>query len=462
MIQIFRVFIPGSVLGLLVSEILLIFGLYLLPTWWLKGEEFELYLFYEDGLFRIVTVAGSVLAGLYFSDLYEQIRVARRTLLVQQVCLVMGIAFLVQGALAYISAEWRLPRDIMLAGSGGCLVLLPAWRILYNRLLLRAFGAERILFVGTSQTIQEVVARLNERPELGLQPIGFLAPDEQPLANPPACRPLGEVAKVRDVIAAIHPDRVVIGLAERRQQLPVYDLLDLSLSGVRIEETAGIYEVAFSRVCLRELRPSQLIFGGWGPRRRSLVLQGMVAFFAALVGLVLVSPLMLLAALAVRLSSPGPVLFRQTRVGKNGRHFTVYKFRSMYADAEARTGAVWAQKDDPRVTPVGRWLRRLRIDELPQLVNVLKGDMALVGPRPERPEFVQLLSERIPFYNQRHCVRPGVTGWAQINFRYGNTFEDTATKLEYDLYYIKNLSLALDLYIMFHTVKIMLLTRGAQ
>ncbi|HBY58441.1 MAG TPA: hypothetical protein DEH78_01380 [Solibacterales bacterium] len=461
MIQIFRVFIPSSVLGLLLSEIALILGLYLLPAWIIKAEEFELYLLYEDGLVRILAVSGSVLAGLYFTDLYDQIRVTRRTILVQQICLVMGVAFLVQGALAYLNADWRLPRDIMLAGSAGCLFLLPAWRMLYNRLVLRAFGAERILFAGTSPTIREVVARINERPELGMKPLGFLAGDEDAVEDPPACPPLGTVARIREVTAATRPDRVVIGLAERRQRLPVYDLLDLSLGGLRIEEPAALYEIAFSRVCLRELRPSQLIFGGWGPRKRSLALQGVVAFFAALVGLILVTPLLLAAALAVKLSSRGPVLFRQTRVGKNGRHFTVYKFRSMYVDAEARTGAVWAQKDDPRVTPLGRWLRRLRIDELPQLVNVLKGDMALVGPRPERPEFVELLAARIPFYNQRHCVRPGITGWAQINYKYGNTLEDTVTKLEYDLYYIKNLSLALDLYIMFHTVKIMLLTRGA-
>jgi len=162
------------------------------------------------------------------------------------------------------------------------------------------------------------------------------------------------------------------------------------------------------------------------------------------------------------LTSPGPVLYRQVRVGMDGAPFTLYKFRSMRADAEAATGAVWASKDDPRVTPVGRFMRKTRIDELPQVLNVLRGEMSIVGPRPERPEFVEVLSEKIPYYRQRHCVRPGITGWAQINYKYGDTIEDTITKLEYDLYYIKNMAFSLDTYIIFHTAKAMLLSRGSQ
>ena len=181
-----------------------------------------------------------------------------------------------------------------------------------------------------------------------------------------------------------------------------------------------------------------------------------------IVGTIATLPIMVVVALLVKLSSPGPILFRQTRVGLRGSHFVLYKFRSMYADAEARTGAVWATKNDPRITPIGRWLRKLRLDELPQFFNVLRGEMSLVGPRPERPEFCAMLEEKIPFYKQRHWVRPGITGWAQINHKYGDTIEDSMIKLEYDLYYIKNLAPALDAYIIFHTIKVMLLSRGAQ
>jgi lipopolysaccharide/colanic/teichoic acid biosynthesis glycosyltransferase len=171
---------------------------------------------------------------------------------------------------------------------------------------------------------------------------------------------------------------------------------------------------------------------------------------------------MILVALLIKLTSRGPVLYRQQRVGRNGCLFTLYKFRSMRADAEIDTGAVWASPDDPRITPLGRWLRRLRLDELPQFINILRGDMCLVGPRPERPEFVSVLSRKIPFYRQRLCIKPGITGWAQINHKYGDSIEDTIVKLEYDLYYIKNLSLRLDAYIMFQTIKVIVLSRGAQ
>ena len=215
-------------------------------------------------------------------------------------------------------------------------------------------------------------------------------------------------------------------------------------------------------MCIKELRPAQLIYSGeMGPRPQRVFYQSLINSAAAVAGILISFPVMLLAALAVRLSSHGPVLYRKQRSGLNGAPFTLYKFRSMRSDAEAGTGAVWASKDDPRITRVGRILRGLRIDELPQLLNVMKGEMSIVGPRPERPELVKKLSE-IPFYRQRQCVRPGITGWAQINYKYGDTLEDTITKLEYDLYYIKNMSLGLDLFIVFHTLKTMLLSRGAQ
>jgi exopolysaccharide biosynthesis polyprenyl glycosylphosphotransferase len=191
-------------------------------------------------------------------------------------------------------------------------------------------------------------------------------------------------------------------------------------------------------------------------------LQVIYSMLLGVIGFILAAPVMVLVAIAVKITSPGPILFRQKRVGLNGSTFTLYKFRSMVANAEAKTGAVWATRDDPRVTPLGRIMRRTRLDELPQLINVLRGEMSVIGPRPERPEFVATLSEQIPFYRQRHCVRPGLTGWAQINYKYGETIQDAITKLEYDLYYIKNLSPALDSYIVFHTVKVMLFSQLGQ
>jgi exopolysaccharide biosynthesis polyprenyl glycosylphosphotransferase len=252
-------------------------------------------------------------------------------------------------------------------------------------------------------------------------------------------------------------------MAERRGHLPVLQLLNLRFAGIAIEDAATTFETVFGRVSTRDLRPSQLIFfAGFGPRPWSVFLQNIYSWVIAVIGIVITLPIMLVVAILVWLTSRGPVLFRQMRTGQQGTTFMVFKFRSMYEDAENATGAVWASRDDPRVTPVGRWLRKLRLDELPQLFNVLRGEMSIVGPRPERPEFVSVLAEKIPFYSQRHCIKPGITGWAQINHKYGDTVEDTVTKLEYDLYYIKNLTPVFDAYIIFHTLKVMLLSRGAQ
>jgi sugar transferase (PEP-CTERM system associated) len=311
--------------------------------------------------------------------------------------------------------------------------------------------------------LEDIGTHVFERPEIGLEIAGYVDDRHEAGTMLAGGKVLGPLSALRDIVRATQPHRIVVGMFERRNRMPVSELLELRFAGHIIEEVAGTYERVCARVCLKEIRPSELIFSGeLGPRPQNLFYQRLSNMLVAVIGLVLALPIMLVTALAVRLSSPGPVLYRQTRVGLNGSLFTLYKFRSMRADAEAGTGAVWAQKDDPRVTKVGRLIRRIRFDELPQLYNVLKGEMSIVGPRPERPEFVKALNEQIPYYRQRHCVRPGITGWAQVNYKYGDTLEDTITKLEYDLYYIKNMSLALDNYIIFHTLKAMLLTRGAQ
>jgi sugar transferase (PEP-CTERM system associated) len=342
-------------------------------------------------------------------------------------------------------------------------VLLPLWRYAYSEFVVRALTIERVLFLGGNAVAMAIAARLRERPELGMQVVGFVSDSEKPPNPGRDGEVLGSLPELRSVVERSRPDRIVIGMTERRQRLPVLDLLDFGFAGIRVDDAASAFEAVFGRVSTQELRPSQLIFAReLGPSPAIVKLQETYSWFVALAGFLLTLPLALVVALLIKLTSPGPALYKQSRVGLNGEPFTIYKFRSMRADAEAKTGAVWAQKNDPRITPLGRFLRKSRIDELPQLFNVLRGEMSVVGPRPERPEFVATLSEQIPYYRQRHVVRPGITGWAQINHKYGDTIEDTVKKLEYDLYYIKNLSPTLDLLVMFHTAKVMLLSRGAQ
>jgi sugar transferase (PEP-CTERM system associated) len=463
MIRLFRVFIPTSVVALLVSEIILTFTCYVIATFIMLDVAPEVFLLDDNGWVRIAIVVACLMLGIYFHDLYTQFRIRSRVLLIQQMIVVVGVTFLTQALLVYLRLqELILPTWVMIVGSAFTLLLLPTWRIFFSTVVMKAMGSERVLFLGTSSVSQEIVRYLAEHPETGLTAVGYV--DNLDIsAEIEGAKLLGRISDLETIVSQFRPDRIVVGMAERRARLPVHQLLELRLSGIHIEDALTTYETTFGRISTRELRPSQLIFSAeLGPNPNRVMLQSVYSMIIAFVAALITLPIMALVAIAVKLSSSGPALYRQQRVGKNDVAFTLYKFRSMYADAEADSGAVWAKKDDPRITPVGKWLRRLRLDELPQLFNVLKGDMSIVGPRPERPEFVAELERKIPYYRQRHCVKPGITGWAQINHKYGDTIEDTIVKLEYDLYYIKNLAPALDAFIMFHTAKVMLLSRGSQ
>ena len=257
-------------------------------------------------------------------------------------------------------------------------------------------------------------------------------------------------------------DRVIVAMEDRRGSMPVRELLDLRLRGVVIEDANFLMERLLGRLPLDGLNPSALIFThGFNVKASQQIARRLVSIIVSFIGLMICLPFIPIIILAVRISSPGPIFFRQTRVGRRGRPFTVFKFRTMRQDAEAN-GAVWATKNDARVTSLGRFMRKTRLDEIPQLWNVLRGEMGFVGPRPERPEFVQWLNTEIPFYELRHIIRPGITGWAQVRYRYGASLEETRQKLEYDLYYVKHMSVGLDLLIMFETVKTIILRRGAQ
>ncbi len=460
MIRLFRVLIPAPVLGLLVSEVVLVVACYTLSAFYSLSFDPQVYLIDEGNYWKILFVALCIILGFYFQDLYADCRVTSRLMLVQQVCLSVGSALLMLSLLGYLNSEWILPRGLMVYGSGLVILLVPLWRLFYWRFVIRALQTERVLLLGNSSILAETTSHILERPELGYTITGYLC-EIEPVEFPAPC--LGKVSELKEVNERTKPTRIIVGMAERRGRLPVQDLLEIRFAGVIIEDAADAYELATRRVCTGKIQPSQLIFTSeLGPRRQALALQNIYSFILGVIGMLLFLPLMLAVGLLVKATSAGSVLYKQKRVGLNGKIFNVIKFRSMYIDAEARTGAVWAKKNDPRITGVGRWLRKLRLDELPQFWNVVTGDMSIVGPRPERPEFVETLAQQIPYYRQRLSVKPGITGWAQINHKYGDTELDAIIKLEYDLYYIKHVAPALDGYIIFHTIKVMLLSRGAQ
>jgi sugar transferase (PEP-CTERM system associated) len=397
---------------------------------------------------------------LYYSDLYDFRRVGDRKELLVRIIQSLGAASFFLAAIYFWFPATMIGRGIFLISAVFVTVFVAGWRIVFEWLTHQLGPRQRLLLVGTGAASVKLEQELQERgPALGVEVVGFVDTDQGTVEREfsGTARIIGRIEDIPAIVRERAVDRVVVSLAEARGRLPMDKLLEMKLQGVSFDHLASVYEEYTGKIAVENLRPSWLIFSsGFHDTRARRAAKRLIDVVSAAAGLIVAAPVMLLVAALVRLTSPGPVLFRQTRAGHHGRLFTLYKFRSMRADAEAQSGPVWAQPGDTRVTPVGHFLRVSRLDELPQLWNVLVGAMSLVGPRPERPEFVEELTRDIPFYGQRHVVRPGITGWAQVKYKYGATKEDALEKLQYELYYIKNMSLALDLVIMVHTVKTMI------
>jgi sugar transferase (PEP-CTERM system associated) len=404
-------------------------------------------------------------ACLYYCDLYDLTNLTNRRGLVTSLVQALGSSSLVLAFTYLLFPSLAFDPLVIAASTGVVIVVIVASRVTVDWLTGRMSPRERILIIGASASAIELAHELERRrAALGVEIVGFV--DKEPgktRARPDAVQLFEPGVDIAGLVRSRHVDRVVVSLEDSRGKLPMEQLLQIKLSeGVTFSYLPTVYEEFTGKISVENLRPSWLIFSeGFRKSRRLMFVKRAFDIVAGFCGLVVCAPLMLLTALAVKLSSSGPILYHQTRVGAEGRPFTVHKFRSMVVDAEAATGAVWAQRNDSRVTPVGLFLRRSRLDEFPQLWNVLCGDMSLVGPRPERPEFVDSLTRQIPFYGQRHLVRPGLTGWAQVRYTYGASVEDAMQKLQYDLFYIKNLSLALDLFILFSTLKTVIQRKGA-
>jgi sugar transferase (PEP-CTERM system associated) len=399
-------------------------------------------------------------AAFYYSGLYDL--AATRHLRVVYERALRGAAL---GAVVLLLAFYALPpieigRGIFLVALAVSLVVVPAWRCLYNGVTEGSGFLRRTLIVGNGELARELAQMVIERPDLGLRMVGMLARDRAHVDSQ-----TGVVGTYRDLVDIVTRDRievVLVAYPDRRGTLPVEQLLEVKFRGVEVQEGVAFYERETGKIFVRELKPSQLIFAeGFTARPATRRLKRLLDVAIAAGGLILAAPLMLLTALAIAIDSPGPILFRQVRAGELGRSFTLFKFRSMRVDAES-LGARFAEENDPRITRVGRVIRKTRIDELPQLWNVLRGEMSMVGPRPERPVFIEQLEQQVPYFKQRLYVKPGVTGHAQVRCRYGARVEDHLEKLQYDLYYIKSYSLLFDLSIMLDTVKVVLLRIGAR
>jgi sugar transferase (PEP-CTERM system associated) len=383
----------------------------------------------------------------------------------------MGVAYIVLGLLYYLYPPVKLGRGIFHLGFLFAGLLLLLWRRLFSALNSTQRLAERVVILGDGPLAKSLLHEIETRPELGIRVAGRsprLGNENYPsnkergetpniLAQTSYCEALSLDREVRGI------DRIVVAMDERRGMLPVNSLLSLKNHGVQVQDGNDVYESITGKVPIESIRLSWLLFSpGCYSSRLFLVYKRVASLVTSTIGLLLSLPLLPFVVLAIKISSPGKILYRQNRVGREGVVFRCYKFRTMHSDAEADSGPTWARDDDPRITRVGSFLRKTRMDEIPQLWNVLKGDMSLVGPRPERPEFVAELNQKIPYYHLRHSVRPGITGWAQVLYKYGSSVEDAKEKLRYDLYYVKNASAGLDLLIILNTIKIVLLGRGAR
>ena len=421
----------------------------------------------NDGLRKLMLVTLFIQLAFYLFDLYDlpATRSYRRVLL--NLAKSLGAATVLLSILFFAIPVLEMGRGVFLVTLALAFAVIAAWR------LVVAWSAghpnigirERVLILGSGKQAVEIARATLEMRNVGFHIVGFV--DNKPelvgksLINPSVLGLTGDIVRLVDEHQV---DRIVVAVEDRRGAFPTGELLDLSLSGrIAVEESACYYERLTGKIATEMLRPSWLIFAR--NSRFSTVayhIRRVVNLTLAAIGFALSLPIMLVVALAVKLESSGPVFYTQERVGKNGRRFKIIKFRSMQSGAEKDSGPVWATSSDPRATRVGRIIRKLRLDELPQFVNVLRGDMNFVGPRPERPVFVEQLNQVIPYYTQRHLIKPGLTGWAQIKYPYGSTVDDAIEKLRYDLYYIKNQSFILDAAIIFETVKTVLFGRGAR
>jgi sugar transferase (PEP-CTERM system associated) len=405
---------------------------------------------------------------LHYTDLYDLRTIHSKRDFLSRLMRAIGATSLILGIAYWLFPLLVVEQGVFLLSAALAIVLVMFWRSAFDMITEHLAPHERLLLVGTSPAAIVLARELHERRhELGVTIVGFVDPDPArvgaPVINPGV---IGTIDDIPELASRIGVDRVVVSLSDERGKLRMDRLLDVRLrSGVLFDHLASVYEEYTGKIALENLRPSWLVFStGFRKTRMLMWAKRASDVVAAIAGLILAAPLMLVSALLLKLESPAdPILYHQERVGLNGETFIIHKFRTMRSDAEAKTGPVWSAGDkDPRITAVGRFMRKTRLDEIPQLWNVLRGDMSLIGPRPERPAFVETLTQQIPFYGQRHVVKPGVTGWAQVRYTYGASVEDALQKMQYDLYYVKHMSLRFDLLIALETIKTVVLRRGAK
>jgi sugar transferase (PEP-CTERM system associated) len=463
MIRLFHVYFPSRTLLLAGTELLLITAALLAAVILRFHGDVELALLYEGGVLRIGTACLVLMLCMHYYDLYNSPVLCRPAEAFTRLVQVLGTTSVILAGIYYVYPQVQLGRApfiiwIILAG-----LILAGWRRLFFALNKSAKLSHRTVLLGSGPMATSLSSEIELRPELGLNLLGYVGTPDDDEGGLNGLRHLCDIQDLSDLVERDRVTRIILTDIERCGRLPVDLLLKLKARGTVFQDAADVYEAVTGRLCLDALRPSWLLFAnGFCVSPFTLFQKRMASIILSSISILLSAPLMALIALAIRLDSPGPAIFRQKRVGKDGKIFTMYKFRSMWLGADADGDPRPATDNDERVTRVGRRLRRMRLDELPQLFNIFKGDMYFIGPRPFVPNMEEELIQKIPFYAQRSIVKPGATGWAQIRRGYCATVKDNVEKLGYDLFYIKHLSFGLDFLILFETLKILVLGRGGR
>ncbi|MCB2217359.1 TIGR03013 family XrtA/PEP-CTERM system glycosyltransferase [Desulfofustis glycolicus] len=457
---IFNKYYPLRSFVFLIGEALLIFFSLLLVSWLFKGTailRIDLAICVQQAL--LVTLVFQ--SCLYFLDLYDFRSNFSMTETAVKITQAFGAGCIILGAFYYFMPAVTISSRIFWSGYFIIYILILLWRAAYNYVFKHRLFVQSIIIFGTGKLARDITREIEDRYDSPYRILGF-AGAGRPDFNPRGIDVYQDMSVVQNLFPPERLDRIVVALDDRRGGTPIELLLNYKLQGVAVEEGARFFERLTGKIMVEKVDPSAIIYSdGFAIGKIQSYLKRGSDIILAVLLLLLASPIMLLAALIIKLESPGPFFYSQERVGKGRQTFNVLKFRSMVQDAE-KNGAIWAAADDARVTRFGKFIRKTRIDELPQLFNVLKGEMSLVGPRPERPVFVEQLKKVIPFYDIRHDIRPGVTGWAQVCYPYGASEEDALRKLEYDLYYMKHISLALDVLVIFKTIKTVLFAKGGR
>lgn len=433
MIRIFSIAVPARVFTLFISEIIILYACFVGSAYADPDiGDLPLFLIYDSGIYRISIAVGFVILGLFFTNLYESVRIRSRLALFQSLCMIFGTTFIGEGLLGYLVPGWIIPRKMMLGGTVVAVLALYGWRLLFDRAAQRAVAEGTVLFVGMSPAVGRIAHHFNMHPELGLRPLGYVG--SASTAAPDGIDALGNLEDLDAVLDRCVPDAIVIGNREDIRPWWTDEFLMLRFGGVQVQEASSLYERIFARKSVTDIWPSNAIFsGGVMLRTGSVGLQSLYSWVTALMVLMITLPLTVSIAALIKLSSRGPVLNTETRIGLHGIPFEAYRFRCVGPNGEA--------------TMIGRFLQRHGLVWLPQLLNVMKGQMVMVGPRPERPLFAQRMVDLIPVYGLRHRVKPGVTGWARIHRKDGDQ-QDSFKDFEYDLYYLENLSPLVDFLIL--------------